>query len=79
MSVNDCIQIHNSQQCGEGSTLLPPLTVEALLALTLNQLERYLSLYEYSGLSTIERDYYKYWLHRYGQHSFLKITHDFVV
>ena len=61
MSVNDCIQLHNATK---GGTLLPPLTVEALLALTLNQLERYLSLYEHTGMAAIETEYYRYWLHR---------------
>lgn len=66
MSVNDCIQLYDMQHCdGNSSTQLPPLTVEALLALTLNQLEKYLSLYEYNGMTTIKTDYYNYWLHRY--------------
>ena len=62
MSVNDCIRLHNVAREG---TPLPPLTVEALLALTLNRLERYLSLYEHTGMAAIETEYYRYWLHRY--------------
>jgi biotin--protein ligase len=62
MSVNDCIQLHNT---AVGGTPLPPLTVEALLALTLNRLERYLSLYEHTGMAAVETEYYHYWLHRY--------------
>ena len=62
MSVNDCIHLHNSTSSSR--LVLPPFSVEALLALTLNRLERYLSLYQHSGMSAIERDYYHYWLHR---------------
>ncbi|CAI8054505.1 Biotin--protein ligase [Geodia barretti] len=73
MSVNDCIQLHNNTTHSSSSTssssrgggiILPPFTVEALLALSLNRLERYLSLYEHSGMSAIETDYYHYWLHK---------------
>lgn len=60
MSINDCIQLYNSER----GVSLPMFTVEALLALTLNRLERYLSLFEYSGMASIEGDYYRYWLHK---------------
>lgn len=62
MSINDGIQLYNASRSGE--TVLPPLTIEALLALTLNRLARYLSLYENMGKTAIEQDYYHYWLHR---------------
>ena len=61
---------HNSTNGGSGTSdgsgcvILPPFTVEALLALTLNRLERYLGLYEHSGMTVVEKDYYYYWLHR---------------
>ena len=62
MSINDGIRLYNATRTSD--VALPLLTVEALLALTLNQLERYLSLYEHVGMAAIEADYYRYWLHR---------------
>ena len=64
MAVNDVIQLHNAGR--NGDIILPLLTVEALLALTLNQLERYIGLCEQSGLAAFEKEYYRYWLHRWS-------------
>lgn len=61
MSINDCIQLYNSER----GVSLPPFTVEALLALTLNRLERYLCLFESDGMASFESDYYRYWVHRW--------------
>lgn len=61
MSVNDVISLHN--QCT--SSALSPLSVETVLASTLNNLERLLTLYEVQGEEPILTLYYDYWLHRY--------------
>lgn len=61
MSVNDAITLYNK----EAKTSLPPLSVEGVLAGTLNCLERLLTLYEVQGLDQVLELYYKYWIHRY--------------
>jgi len=60
MSVNDCIALHNSESSGH----LPPLSIEHVLARTLNQLELYLGQYEATEMRAVEESYYNYWLHR---------------
>ena len=60
MSVNDSIALYNNERGGH----LPPLCVELVLARTLNQLEMYLVQYEATGMKTVEKQYYKHWLHR---------------
>ncbi len=60
MSVNDCISLHNART---GSSLAP-LSVEQVLAATLNKLEMYLGQYEAVEMAAMEQLYYKYWLHR---------------
>ena len=61
MSVNDSIALYNKETGGH----LPPLSVELVLARTLNQLEMYLGQYEATGMKAVEKQYYKYWLHRF--------------
>ena len=67
MSLNDCIALHQQDQVrtGGGAELvtMKPLCVEQLLALTLNKMELYLSLYEKWGLNGIQDLYYQYWMH----------------
>lgn len=64
MSVNDCISLHNAYT---GSSL-PPLTIEQVLAATMNKLEMYLGQYEATEMNAVEQLYYKYWLHRLDAH-----------
>lgn len=61
MSINDCIQLYNNER----GVSLPLFTVEALMALVLNRLERYLCLFESDGMASFESDYYSYWVHRW--------------
>ena len=60
-SVNDSIALHNKETGGH----LSPLSIELVLARTLNQLEMYLGQYEATGMKAVEKHYYKYWLHRF--------------
>ena len=60
MSINDCIALHNS----ESGSSLHTLTVEQMLAYTLNRLEMYLGVYKGSGMQVLQEEYYHYWLHR---------------
>ena len=59
--VNDSIALHNKETGGH----LSPLSIELVLARTLNQLEMYLGQYEATGMKAVEKQYYKYWLHRF--------------
>ena len=61
MSLNDCIQLHDT----EYGLKLGPLTVEQVTASVLNRLEMYLDLFETSGMAAIEKEYYHYWIHTY--------------
>ena len=60
LSINDCISLYNA----ENNKDLPLLRLESLLALTINNLEMYLSLYNQWGLTAIEGLYYQYWMHQ---------------
>ena len=66
MSLNDCITLHQQEQVRRGAEQLvtmKPLSVEQLLALTLNKMELYLRLYEKWGLNGVQDLYYQYWMH----------------
>ncbi len=67
MSINDCITIHNATS----GSALSPLSVETCLAATLSSLESLLTSYESSGLNELEELYYKYWLHRWVNNTFM--------
>ena len=44
---------------------LDPLSLERMLANLLNRLESYITRYNVQGFNAIEKDYYKYWMHRF--------------
>ena len=59
--LNDIISEYNA----EHTTQLPPLSMETVLAVTLNNFERIVKQFQEHGPSAFLDEYYDKWLHRY--------------